>query len=257
MSDNNTPEESNNPKRPHPRDFSDKDKKKDEYNTERFDEKGNLYIKLTMHDSALIVRQDGSIDIVSHELEGNDGYVGDIEDLSKTFSLVMALATALENEELYDRIFHNLNMTLMNRWTNLDPFVKEKIIEKRRNNALNQSNEQREEKKKRVEDFRDRMNKYKNNYLEELEKEKESLREDLEAEARWFQENGDAFIDPSAEGGHPDEDVFRERMKSRKQPPKKKKNPLNGMKDIDWNPYDETLTTKKGKWRLDAPPDEE
>jgi len=56
---------------------------------EKFDKDGNLFIKLTVDDSALVVRADGGIEMISHELEkAEGGYVGDIEDLNKTFSLV-------------------------------------------------------------------------------------------------------------------------------------------------------------------------
>ena len=82
------------------------DKKDEENNSEdeaqkKYDEDGKMFIKLGIDDSALVVRADGTIELVSHDLEHtDDGYVGDIEDLSKTFSLVLALASALENEDL-------------------------------------------------------------------------------------------------------------------------------------------------------------
>ena len=64
----------------------------------------------------MIVRADGTVELTSHDLENSeDGYLGDIEDLNKTFSLVLALASALEDEDLYNRIFHNLNMVLMKK----------------------------------------------------------------------------------------------------------------------------------------------
>ena len=39
---------------------------------------------------------------------------------------------------------------------------------------------------------------------------------------------------------------------------RKKRNPLAKLKDVNWNPYDETLKANfKSHWREDAPPDEE
>ena len=109
------------------------DKKDEENNSEdeaqkKYDEDGKMFIKLGIDDSALVVRADGTIELVSHDLEHtDDGYVGDIEDLSKTFSLVLALASALENEDLYNRIYHNLNKTLMKKWDSLTPESKEQL----------------------------------------------------------------------------------------------------------------------------------
>ena len=45
--------------------------------------------------------------------------------------MVLALASALENEDLYNRIFHNLNMTLMRKWDKMPDDIKEDIVEKR------------------------------------------------------------------------------------------------------------------------------
>ena len=92
----------------------DDDGNKDVPEGDSFDKDGHLYVKLTIDDSALVVRADGMIEMISHELQkAEGGYIGDIEDLNKTFSLVLALTSALENEDLYNRIYHNLNMVLM------------------------------------------------------------------------------------------------------------------------------------------------
>ena len=49
------------------------------------------------------------------ELQGKeDNYLGDLEDLNKTFTLVLAFAAALENEQLYNHLFQNLNHFLLN-----------------------------------------------------------------------------------------------------------------------------------------------
>ena len=38
---------------------------------------------------------------------------------------------------------------------------------------------------------------------------------------------------------------------------KKKINPLNGLRGVDWNPYDETLKSHGFDYRADEPPEEE
>ena len=132
-----TMEEKDKPKKPvTPSDLAKSDDKSKEEpkdtDVPKFDENGHLFIDLSIDDSALVVRNDGSIELISHDLENSDeGYVGDVEDLNKTFSLVLALASALENEDLYNRIFHNLNMTLMRKWDNMPDNIKNDIIEKR------------------------------------------------------------------------------------------------------------------------------
>ena len=143
----------------------------DQENEPRYDENGNLFIKLGLDDSALVVRADGTIEMVSHDLESaEDGYMGDVEDLSKTFSLVLALVSALENEELYNRIFHNLNMILMKKWEVLDDGTKEMIIEKRKKISDDLSPEEGEEKLQRVNEFRKRMNKYKDKKVKKVKR---------------------------------------------------------------------------------------
>ena len=95
------------------------------------DKDGNLIIKLAKDDSALVVHANGGIELISTELnpDNDSEYIGDIEDLNKTFSLVLALAASLENEDLYNRIFQNLNAVLMKKWDNLPDTTKENIKE--------------------------------------------------------------------------------------------------------------------------------
>ena len=237
--------------------MEDKTPKKDddmskEKKEDKFDENGNLYIKLTIDDSALVVRADGAIEMISHELEKADGgYVGDVEDLNKTFSLVLALASALENEDLYNRIYHNLNMVLMQKWDSIPDDIKADIIHNRRNEALNRTDEERHEKNKRVEDFRARMNRYKDAFLDE---EKRKLREDMQREAEFMQDMGEDFADPSEVRNHM-EDMLKQQGKPKRK--KLKRNPLANLRNVNWNPYDETLVAKKGQWRLDYPPKDE
>jgi len=262
-------EEENKPKRPS--DWAKQDKAKQPakkpLEEQKFDKNGNLFVKLTMDDSALVVRADGSVELISHDLENSDdGYVGDVEDLNKTFSLVLALASALENEDLYNRIFHNLNMTLMKKWDNMPDDIKQEIV-KKRNKIDNSRNSQEElEKKKRVEEFRKRMNKYKETFLDDLDAEKERLRQDMRDEEDFHRRYGRQFgeVDenwpehlepPPGDFDH----LMGGGMESRPRPRKikKKRNSLEGLRGVDWNPYDETLKSHGFDYRADEPPDDE
>ena len=257
-------EEENKPKRPS--DWAKEEKAKKPLNEQKFDEKGRLFIKLTMDDSALVVRADGSVELVSHDLENSDdGYVGDVEDLNKTFSLVLALASALENEDLYNRIFHNLNMTLMKKWDNMPDDIKQQIVKKRNKIDGNRNTQEELEKKKRVEEFRKRMNKYKETFLDDLDAEKERLKQDMRDEEDFHKRYGRDF---GAEQEYPDHlmpedmDHFMNGpgggMESRPRKIRKKKiNPLNGLRGVDWDPYDETLKSHGFDYRADEPPDDE
>ena len=227
-----------------------------------FDEKGNLIIRLTPDDSALIVRADGTVELTSHDLENSeDGYLGDIEDLNKTFSLVLALASALEDEDLYNRIFHNLNMVLMKKWDNMPDQVRKQIIEKRARLDENRSAEEEVEKMNRINDFRKRMNKYKQTFLDDLEAEKRKLMKDLEDEDNFNQKHGSEFGDYP--GSNSLDSMMEEQMEEfeKKHRPKKLKkkkiNPLTFLRDVEWIPYHESLKIKKGKWNEDTPPTEE
>ena len=54
------------------------------------------------------------------------------------------------------------------------------------------------------------------------------------------------------------EGPFAEMMQGPPRRKRKKKNPLLKLKDVNWNPYDETLKANfKSKWKLDTPPDME
>lgn len=220
-------------------------------NEPRYDENGNLFIKLGLDDSALVVRADGTIEMVSHDLESSeDGYMGDVEDLSKTFSLVLALVSALENEELYNRIFHNLNMILMKKWEVLDDGTKEMIIEKRKKISDDLSPEEEKEKLQRVDEFRKRMNKYKDTFLDEMEKDKRRLKRDMQDELDWQKKFGRDFgMDK------PDTDMdMEDTMETRKKVKKVKRNPLAKLIGVNWNPYDKTLKAHFKPWHADDPP---
>ena len=243
-------------------------KKPLEEGKDKFDKNGNLFIKLNIDDSALVVRSNGSVEMVSHDLENSDdGYVGDVEDLNKTFSLVLALASALENEDLYNRIFHNLNMTLMKKWDNMPDELKAEITKKRNEKSASRNEQEEKEKHDRIEEFRKRMDKYKETFLDDLDAEKERLRKDMRDEAdfqrRYNQEYRDAMegwenmmgdMDDNMEPGLPMDHLEAQRRPKMR---KKRGNPLNNLRSTKWNPYDKTLKTHGFNYRLDVPPDDD
>jgi len=205
--------------------------------------KKGLEFELGPEDSALIVRSNGHIELVSRELQDNDdesNYLGDLEDLNKTFTLVLAFAAALENEQLYQHIFHNLNNVLHRQWKKLPPEEKARIKEIRLDHLLNRDDP------KDNEGNREWMNKWK----DEIEKGRQNLED--------YMNRGDEPFGPE---NRPFDD-----MESRRRPKRKKVNPLNKLKDMNWNPNDKTLTANrvdgphspfKGNWNLDSPPPED
>jgi hypothetical protein len=205
--------------------------------------KDGLEFKLGPEDSALIVRSNGHIELVSRELQDNDdesNYIGDLENLNKTFTLVLAFAAALENEQLYQHIFHNLNNVLHRQWKNLPPEEKARIKEIRLDHLLNRDDPKDNEGNKEW------MNKWK----DEIEKGRQNLED--------YMNRGDEPFGPE---NRPFDD-----MESRRRPKRKKVNPLNKLKDMNWNPNDKTLTANRvdgphsafrGDWHLDSPPPEE
>lgn len=186
------------------------------------DENGRLIFRLNPSDSALVVRADGGIEVISSELADHDnGYLGDIEDLNKTFSLVLALAASIEDEDLYNRIFFNLNKVLMRQWDNLDTDKKEDILKIRKIKDDERDDQEQEEKYKRVDAFRDRLDRH---------------RKGMESNP-WDEEFN--FI------------------KNKDRKPRKRKPSLKYLKDVDWNAYDKTLTANFKNYRSDDPPKEE
>jgi len=176
------------------------------------DEDGNLILKLEKDDSALIVHADGGIELISTELnpDNDSDYLGDIEDLNKTFSLVLALAASLENEDLYNRIFHNLNQILMRKWENLDPKTKENIKE-----------------------IRDKKKGKRNPFYENTGDPENFIR----MHRAQFQDQ------------QPNPDHLER--------PRKRKASLNYLQNVQWSPYDKTLTAHFKDFRADTPPEEE
>ena len=216
---------------------------------EKFDEEGGLVFHLGPDDSALVVRSDGSVELISKEFEkkGDGDYLGDFEDLNKTFSLVLALAASLENEQLYHQIFHNLNMILMKQWDSLPPEKKQEIADIRK---AKQDEETLEDKKKRLDSFRDRMNQARENFSET---DRQRMREELERAKEHFERMEGEFSG----------DPFGPERPKRK---RRKINPLVKLQNVNWNPNDETLKANRvdgphspfrGDWNLDTSPDEE
>ena len=205
------------------------------------DKDNNLIMKLGIDDSALVVRVNGTVELISSELtDKEDGYIGDIEDLNKTFSLVLALAASLEDQDLYDRIYFNLNKTLMRQWEDLDDNKKERIIEKRRKKDEERNDEERKEKNKRVDDFKDRMNKSTRGDSDDQHMHRRMM-QDLHDEAEFMRKYSEDFAKSQ-----------RKRLQ-----PRKRKPSLRYLKDVDWNPYDDTLKAHFKHFRCDDPPKEE
>tara|TARA_B110000285_G_scaffold157931_2_gene176212 strand:- start:2049 stop:2663 length:615 start_codon:yes stop_codon:yes gene_type:complete len=191
------------------------------------DDENKLILKLDADDSALIVRTNGSIELVSRELQDKDeNYVGDLEDLNRTFTLVLAFAAALENESLYNDIFQNLNHVLHKQWNKLPTDEKTRI--------------QGIRKGKHGLDKDEWMNKWR----EEIEKGRRTLDD--------FMEQNPIERDMFSPEPKPFDD-----METKKKPKKKKRNPLLKLKDMKWDPNDESLTAHFKDFRADAPPDEE
>ena len=205
------------------------------------DKDNNLIMKLGIDDSALVVRVDGTVELISSELtDKEDGYIGDIEDLNKTFSLVLALAASLENPDLYDRIYFNLNKTLMKQWEDLDDNKKERIIEKRRKKDEERNDEERKEKNKRVDNFKDRMDQASKGDSDDQHMHSRMM-QDLHDEAEFMRKYSEDFAKSQ-----------RKRLQ-----PRKRKPSLRYLKDVDWNPHDETLKAHFKHFRCDDPPEEE
>ena len=205
------------------------------------DKDNNLIMKLGIDDSALVVRVNGTVELISSELtDKEDGYIGDIEDLNKTFSLVLALAASLEDEDLYERIYFNLNKTLMKQWEDLDDNKKERIIEKRRKKDEERNDEERKEKNKRVDDFKDRMSKSTRGDSDDQHMHRRMM-QDLHDEAEFMRKYSEDFAKSQ-----------RKRLQ-----PRKRKPSLRYLKDVDWNPHDETLKAHFKHFRCDDPPEEE
>ena len=195
------------------------------------DDSKKLILKLDADDSALVVRTDGSIELISRELQGKDeNYVGDVEDLNKTFTLVLAFAAAIENERLYHDIFQNLNHVLQRQWSKL-PDDEKLRIQNIRSQSMKDKTRNKEE--------------WLNKWRDEIERGRASLED-------YMNQNPDEREGPFGPENRPFDD-----MEMRRRPKRKKVNPLNKLKDMNWNPNDKTLTAHFKDYRADTPPDEE
>ena len=209
-------------------------------------DKNKLVMKLDADDSALVVRTNGEIELISRELQGkDDNYLGDIEDLNKTFTLVLAFAAALENEKLYNGIFQNLNHVLHRQWNKLPPEEKARIKDIRMHHLLHPDEDDKKDLDKKIEEKQEWLARWK----EEIERGRAQLEEYMHQ--------------------HPDErdlgGPFGPEMEGPRRK-RKKRNPLAKLKDVEWNPNDETLKANRvdgphsafrGDWNLDTPPKEE
>ena len=211
------------------------------------DEK-ELVLKLGEDDSALVVRTNGEIELVSRDLQGKeDNYLGDLEDLNKTFTLVLAFAAALENEQLYNHLFQNLNHVLHRQWNKLPPEEKARIKDIRMHHLLHPDEDDKKDLDKKIEEKQEWLARWK----EEIERGRAQLEEYMNQHPDERDMAGPFGAEPLMQGPR------RKR---------KKRNPLAKLKDVAWNPYDNTLKAHrvdgryspfKGDYKLDAPPDEE
>ena len=202
-------------------------------------DENKLVMKLGEDDSALVVRTNGEIELISRDLQGKeDNYIGDLEDLNKTFTLVLAFAAALENEQLYSHLFQNLNHILHRQWNKLPPGEKARIKDIRMHHLLHPDEDDKKNLDKKIADKQEWLARWK----EEIERGRAQLEEYMNQ--------------------HPDErDIegpFGPEMMPGPRRKRKKRNPLAKLKDVKWNPYDETLKANmNSNWREDAPPPEE
>ena len=214
--------------------------KKDPDKKKLVDDQNKLVLKLGDDDSALVVRTNGEIELVSRDIQGKeDSYLGDLEDLNKTFTLVLAFAASLENEQLYNNIFQNLNHVLHRQWIKLPPEEKERIQEIRLNHLLHPDEDDKKNIDKKIANKQEWLRRWR----DEIERGRAQLEE-------YMHQHPD---ERDAEGPFGPEMMEGPRKRKRK-----KRNPLLKLKDINWNPYDETLKANmKSEWRADFPPDEE
>ena len=211
----------------------------EEEKSKKDDDKKKLVLKLNADDSALVVRTNGEIELISRELQGkDDNYLGDLEDLNKTFTLVLAFAAALENEQLYHHLFQNLNHILHRQWNKLPPDEKARIKDIRMHHLLNPDEDDKKDIDKKIEEKQEWLNRWK----EEIERGRAQLEEYMNQ--------------------HPDErdlaGPFGPEMDGPRRKKRKKINPLAKLKNVNWNPYDDTLKANmKSNWREDESPPEE
>ena len=196
------------------------------------DSDDELVLRLGEDDSALVVRTNGQIELISKELreQQEESYVGDIDELNRTFTLVLAFAAALENESLYHDIFQNLNHVLHKQWNQLSPDEQLRIKNIRA----------REGKDKNIRDKEEWLNRWR----DEIDRGRKSLEDYMNT-------------DPNERDGFKPEARPFDDMETRKKPKRKKGNPLAKLKGVKWDPNDESLTAHFKDYRPDESPDEE
>ena len=131
--------------------------------------------------------------------------------------------------------------------------IKEDIVEKRKKLESLRDEEGEIEKHQRIDEFRKRMNKYKETFLDDMDEEKRRLKKDLRDEEEFHKRYGRDF---GADHEYP-EDMMEEKMESKPRKKVKKKKNLLPSKGVDWNPYDKTLKAHWKPWHVDEPPPEE
>ena len=223
--------------------MSEEEKPKKEPDKKKLVEDQNkLILKLGDDDSALVVRTNGEIELISRDLQGKeDNYLGDLEDLNKTFTLVLAFAAALENEQLYHNIFQNLNRVLHRQWDKLPPEEKSRIKDIRMQDLLNPDEDDKKNLDKNISNKQEWLNKWR----EEIDRGREQLEQ-------YMNQHPDERDGPFSSENRPYDE-----METRRRKKKKKKNPLLKLKDAKWDPNDKSLTAHFKDFRVDDPPDEE
>ena len=204
------------------------------------DDQNMLVLKLNADDSALVVRTNGEIELISRDLQGKqDDYLGDLEDLNKTFTLVLAFAASLENEQLYNNIFQNLNHVLHRQWNKLPPEERERINDIRMEQLLNPDENDKKNIDKKISNKQEWLRRW---------------RDEIEQGRAQLQEYMDQHPDERDASGPFGPEMHMQGPRRKR----KKRNPLAKLKDVSWNPHDETLKANmKSEWRADSPPDEE
>ena len=206
------------------------------------EDQNKLILKLGDDDSALVVRTNGEIELISRDLQGKeDNYLGDLEDLNKTFTLVLAFAAALENEQLYHNIFQNLNRVLHRQWDKLPPEEKSRIKDIRMQDLLNPDEDDKKNVDKNIANKQEWLNKWR----EEIDRGRAQLED-------YMNQHPDERDGPFGFENRPYDE-----METRRRKKKKKVNPLNKLKDIKWDPNHESLTAHFKDYRADDSPTEE
>ena len=87
---------------------------------------------------------------------------------------------------------------------------------------------------------------------------KKDIRDEEDFHRRYGRQFGEVD-DNWSFGGMENQELPMDHLEAQRKPKmrKKKINPLNGLRGVDWNPYDETLKSHGFDYRADEAPDEE